>query len=601
MRANVLLVSIAVILVEQTPSPALLAQAATPKAMFPRAADAIERVSWRTRTLVGDDRLTNWNFAIATQTLSTTTFFDGVVRAEAAVVDFVEGSSAQRVSSQIAKPLDANLTTAERAALKESMGPVRLLSYRVETLPADAAGQRRLFEFAQEMTIDTLVVPAGADVAALDPLATEFGVNVAVASDSAEVVKALANRSKRVGVAIHTGTWAQSGTSVREGLARVKDRLLHVTLGDRAARGANGRNVPLGQGVGELTTFFDELNRLNIRPLVLSLDTTGVVSAPADLFRLVDAFEGVVQPAYGVHFTAFSRSRPIRRDLARPARGETPSNTEIERRSAEVLQQIRAAIPQKPYAPPKKARKLLVVESLQGMSHDTIPHTNVMLEEMGKITGAWTTVFSNDLNNLKYPAVKEYDAIFLNSIVGEFAPDPAVREGLLRFVREGGGIGGVHGTPWASRNWDEFGRVFGAKSAPHRIEQGVMKVYDSSSPLVKPLGEQPLNFREEYYRFEHEGPNRLHWEDVRVLVTVDLDDPKIEPRPWTGYKRPDNVYPVTWIRRYGNGRMFYSSLGHMVETFTTPSLVGHFLAGVQYMLGDLEADATPNPRTPKTQ
>jgi hypothetical protein len=157
-------------------------------------------------------------------------------------------------------------------------------------------------------------------------------------------------------------------------------------------------------------------------------------------------------------------------------------------------------------------------------------------------------------------------------------------------------LGGIHGTPWASRNWDEFADMIGAQSAPHRIEQGVMKVYDPASPLTKPFGGKELNFREEYYRFEHEGRGRLRWDQVRVLLTVDLDDPKIEPRPWTGYKRPDNVYPVSWIRRYGKGRVFYSSLGHMPETFMTPELVGHFLAGIQFLLGDLEADATPNPR-----
>ena len=82
---------------------------------------------------------------------------------------------------------------------------------------------------------------------------------------------------------------------------------------------------------------------------------------------------------------------------------------------------------------------------------------------------------------------------------------------------------------------------------------------------------------------------------MRVLLTVDLDDPKVEPRPWTGYTRADKIYPVSWIRTYGKGRVFYTSIGHMPETFMTPSLVGHMLAGVQYALGDLKADATPNP------
>ena len=37
---------------------------------------------------------------------------------------------------------------------------------------------------------------------------------------------------------------------------------------------------------------------------------------------------------------------------------------------------------------------------------------------MAKNTGAFEAVFNNDLDNLKYPKIKEYDAVFLNSIVG---------------------------------------------------------------------------------------------------------------------------------------------------------------------------------------
>jgi uncharacterized protein len=166
---------------------------------------------------------------------------------------------------------------------------------------------------------------------------------------------------------------------------------------------------------------------------------------------------------------------------------------------------------------------------------------------------------------------------------------------VAAFVKNGGGLVGIHGTPWASRNWEEFTEMIGSKDAPHRIEQGVMRVYDRESPLTRPLDGQAINFKEEYYRFHIDGARRLRWNDVRVLLTVDLDDPKVEPRPWTGYTRADKIYPVSWIRTYGKGRVFYTSIGHMPETFMTPSLVGHMLAGVQYALGDLKADATPNP------
>jgi type 1 glutamine amidotransferase/sugar phosphate isomerase/epimerase len=562
---------------------------------FPRASDALERVTWRTRTLVANDRLTDWDFAIPGMGLS---FLESVVRADAAIVAYVEGASTQMVSPQLRKNLDHNLTADEIASIRTGMGQnVRVGAYRVATLPADPATRRSVFQFARALGATTIVLPAGVPLADLDTLAEEFTLNVALMDASPETLKAMEGRSRRLGVGIDTGVWAQDGISPREGVARVRDRLLYVNLRDRSGRGASARNVPLGKGVGNLTEFFNELQRLDVRGVAMTLDTTGIVSTPADLFPAVAAFEAAVQPAYATNFIEFSRTRPIRFDVVTPSRGETLSPAEIEKRAAETRAKIDAAIPNKAYATPKKARRLLVIESLEGMSHNTIPHTNVMLKRMGEKTGAWTTVFSNDLSNLRYPKVKEYDAIFLNSIVGEFLPGPALRADLVRYVTEGGGIGGIHGTPWASRNWDEFAEMIGAQSAPHRIENGILKVYDKENAIVRPFNYENLPFREEYYRFEHEGNGRLRWDKVRVLLVVDLDEkvPANTDNPWTGYKRPDKTYPVAWIREYGKGRVFYNSMGHMTDTFMKPEIVGHFLAGMQYILGDLPADATPNP------
>src|SRR5687768_3228786 len=86
---------------------------------FPRASDALERVSWRTRTLVANDRLTNWDVAIPGMGL---TFLESVVRADAALVPFVEASNTQRVSTQIQKNLDHNLTTPEIETVRTGMG-----------------------------------------------------------------------------------------------------------------------------------------------------------------------------------------------------------------------------------------------------------------------------------------------------------------------------------------------------------------------------------------------------------------------------------------------------------------------------------------------
>ena len=58
--------------------------------------------------------------------------------------------------------------------------------------------------------------------------------------------------------------------------------------------------------------------------------------------------------------------------------------------------------------------------------------------------------------------------------------------------------------------------------------------------------------------------------------------------------RPDHDYAVSWIRDYGKGRVFFAILGHQPTIFTTPPLADYFFRGIQFVLGDLDADATPS-------
>ena len=46
---------------------------------------------------------------------------------------------------------------------------------------------------------------------------------------------------------------------------------------------------------------------------------------------------------------------------------------------------------------------------------------NLARELMGRYTGAFQPVFSNDLDNLKWPKIKEWDAIYLNDTVSRLS------------------------------------------------------------------------------------------------------------------------------------------------------------------------------------
>jgi hypothetical protein len=58
-------------------------------------------------------------------------------------------------------------------------------------------------------------------------------------------------------------------------------------------------------------------------------------------------------------------------------------------------------------------------------------------------------------------------------------------------------------------------------------------------------------------------------------------------------KRPDKDYAVSWVRDYGKGRVFYCTLGRAAATYWDPAVLRHCLAGIQFVIGDLKADASP--------
>ncbi len=529
------------------------------------------RISWHVRTLVGDDRLMQWKTGTTSAAFPQLTFVEAVNKTDELGLNAIEGSSAQKVSNQIPKQLDPNLTPDEQNSVRETLksANMRLVGYRAGQLPSDDASQRKVLEFAKGLGADTVIGSAGtASLSSLDKLANDIGIRVALEdhSDPKTALSGLTGISKQIGLAIDPAVWQTNGVKPIQALAQVKERVVAVNLQD-------------GIGAANLTAFLAELNRLGLRPLFLTL-------SGSDMPSTIEAFERAVQPVLGAFVVAATKSMPIRSGDTLPR---------------DVKEKIDAAIPRTAYVKPKKARKLLVIDAcVANMSHNTIPHFNLAIELMAKYTGAFEAVFNNDLDNLRWPKIKQWDAIYLNDTVGELFPDPEIRQSLLRYVREGGGIGGWHGSPWASRSWRELGDMMAAMDAPHRIEPAYIKLDDPKSPINQAFDGTGLQHREEYYRFHYEGPTGGFYsrDKVHVLLSLDTDkSPEIfkpgrDGQPF--FTRPDNDYAVAWIRSYGKGRIFYNSMGHMAETMMSKPIMGHVFAGIQFIVGDLDADTTPS-------
>ena len=194
-----------------------------------------------------------WRVSAPMASLKGLTFSDALAKADVWPVASVEASSTQITSFEVPKPLDQRLQANERAAVVYRLREIAesIAAYRVDNLGADAAARRRVFEFAKAINAPLIITSAdAANPAELDKLAEEFGINVALESkgDPKTVMAALEGRGKRMGVSAHLGGWAQSGVKASDGLAIVKDKLLHVTAADRSALNARARAVALGDG-----------------------------------------------------------------------------------------------------------------------------------------------------------------------------------------------------------------------------------------------------------------------------------------------------------------------------------------------------------------
>ena len=80
---------------------------------------------------------------------------------------------------------------------------------------------------------------------------------------------------------------------------------------------------------------------------------------------------------------------------------------------------------------------------------------------------------------------------------------------------------------------------------------------------------------------------------VHVLLSLDMVRPENARKP-DQLVRDDNDLPIAWIKHQGQGRVFYTSLGHNSEIYRTPQILQHYLDGLQFTLGDLKADTTPS-------
>ena len=273
-----------------------------------------------------------------------------------------------------------------------------------------------------------------------------------------------------------------------------------------------------------------------------------------------------------------------------------------------AAEKIAAALPDEAYAKAEKPRKVLVFSKTNGFRHASIATGKVCLTEMGRKTGAFEAVISDDLAEFEPGNLKKYDAVcFLSTTMNVFLPpkgemeklsaeakeaavkrEAELKDSLMKFIKSGGGFIGIHAATDTCYEWAEYGKMINGFFDGHPWGAGTrvsVKVEPGQEkhPLVAMFEGKNEEFKEEIYQLKDPYDSKA----VHMLLRLDTEKSDMNVK---GIKRTDGDFGISWARHWEKGRVFYSSLGHNHEMYWNPRVIRHYLAGIQWALGDFKVE-----------
>lgn len=145
----------------------------------------------------------------------------------------------------------------------------------------------------------------------------------------------------------------------------------------------------------------------------------------------------------------------------------------------------------------------------------------------------------------------EYIAAIFYSQGGELTNKQEMN--ILEFIKAGRGFIGLHGASASFKSHSKYFEMLGGRFIEHkRVKSFKVINIEKQHPITRGL--EDFTVRDEPYRHEFSMSK-----DIRILAIgdyQDVDNPNLEP--------------IMWTKSYGEGRVFYCSLGHRTNSLKSP-------------------------------
>lgn len=229
---------------------------------------------------------------------------------------------------------------------------------------------------------------------------------------------------------------------------------------------------------------------------------------------------------------------------------------------------------------PRGKPRLLLFEKMNGFRDGpSVDAANAAFRAMADRKG-WAIVATEKGGAINPSTLRKFDAVIWNNVSGDVLT-LSQRQALQRYVEGGGAFIAVHGSAGDPVYfWDWYvDRLIGARFMGHpmgpQFQDARVVVDDESHPVAKALPREWV-MKDEWYSFRT-NPRAA---GARVIAT--LDESSYKPGGMMNRDLRMGDHPIAWTNCVGKGRMFYSAIGHLPETYAHPVHVAVLESAIEW-------------------
>jgi len=234
--------------------------------------------------------------------------------------------------------------------------------------------------------------------------------------------------------------------------------------------------------------------------------------------------------------------------------------------------------------------KVLLYTYTDGFRHDSIPTAIQQLKAWGPYYNISFDA-TEDQSKINSANLAQYDALLFVHSTGNLFTSSG-QTAVIDYLSKGGNFAAIHAASagYLDKAWAPYTQSLGATFDHHPKRQQATFVKEMSHPATDASPDR-WTFEEEVYSFTSD-PRKL---GAKLLFSVDP----------TSYKENNVVkaqgdpHPIAWVEDYAAGasvrpgtpgpgvagRSFYSSLGHLNETWQDATFMKHVMGGLAWTFG----------------